>query len=326
MSIMGTVDAPIEIFGGLVTDMSPADLPHGVSPDCQDVYYSNGGVTTRPGLQAFFGPLAGTPAVNYLKTYATPNGTLRTLAMDANGVLYKEVTPGTLTQIANGLASGSYANSTTLFGREYLAISDGAAGNDLPRQYDDTNLDRVSQGGPGGGPTVVDENVIVGIVASPNGATQPAAVGIVASPNGAAQNGYLVTITTNVAHGLSAGQTVTIVGVGVSSYNGTVPVLSVPSSTQFTYVAGATGLANSGGGTAASATVTIQTTAPHGMSEGQSATIASVGVEAFNGTFAITSVPDTTHFTYTAATGWWHRVVGQPRRQERWRPVCTRCA
>jgi hypothetical protein len=303
MSTIGTVDAPIEIFGGLVTDMSPADLPHGVSPDCQDVYYSNGGVTTRPGLQALFGPLPGNPAVNYIKTYIIPNGTLRTLAMDSNGLLYKELTPGTFTQIAGGLATDSYANSTTLFGREYLATSDGATGNDLPRQYDDSNLDRVSQAGPGAAPTVVDENAIVGIVASPTGATQPSGTSIVASPNGVTQNGFLVTITTTAAHGLAVGQTVTVAGVSVTSYNGTFPVLGVPSSTQFTYVAGVAGLANSGGGTAASATVTIQTSIAHGMSVGQLATIAGVGVTGYNGTFAITTVPDATHFTYVAATG-----------------------
>src|SRR5271165_5205493 len=245
MSTIGSVDAPIEIFGGLVTDMAPADLPHWVSPNCQDVVFSNGGVTTRPGLQALFGPLVGNPTVNYLKTYITPNETLRTMALDGAGNLYKETSPGTLAEIASGLAAGSYANSCTLFGREYLAISDGMTGNDLPRQYDDTNFDRVSQSGPGGGPTVVDENVIVAIVASPNGATQPAAVAIVASPNGAAQNGYLVTITTSAAHGLSAGESVTVAGVGVAGYNGTFAVVSAPSTTQFTYIAGGAGLTNS---------------------------------------------------------------------------------
>jgi hypothetical protein len=205
MATIGSLDAPIEIFGGLVSDMAPADLPHGVSPDCQDVLFSSGGVATRPGLQTLFGPLAGNPTVNYVKSYITPNGTLRTMAQDANGILYKETTPGTLTQVASGLTPNSYVNSTTLFGREYLATSDGMTGNDLPRQYDDTNLDRVSQGGPGAGPTVVDENAIVAIAASPSGATQPAAVGIVASPNGASENGFLVTITTSAAHGLSAG-------------------------------------------------------------------------------------------------------------------------
>ena len=133
---------------------------------------------------------------------------LRTQALDSNGVLYKEATPGTLSSIASGLATNAYANSTTLFGREYLATSDGKTGNDLPRQYDDTNFDRVSQSGPGAGPAVVDENVIVSIAASPNGATEPAAVTIAASPNGATGNGFLVTITTTTAHGLSAGQSV----------------------------------------------------------------------------------------------------------------------
>ena len=303
MSTAGSFDAPIEIFGGLVTDMSPADLPHGVSPDCQDVVFSNGGVLTRPGLLALFGPLAGNPTVNYVKTYETLNATLRTMVLDSNGVLYKETTPGTLASIASGLAANAYANSTTLFGREYLAISDGKTGNDLPRQYDDTNFDRVSQSGPGAGPIVVDENVIVAISAGPNGATQPAAVTIAASPNGATENGFLVTITTTAAHGLSAGQSVTISGVGVAGYNGTFPVVSVPSSTQFTYIAGVSGLAASGGGTAASATATIQTNAAHGFVVGQLVTTSGIGVAGYNGTFAITSVPDSTHFTFTAATG-----------------------
>src|SRR5882762_4381471 len=303
MTTAGSFDAPIEIFGGLVTDMSPADLPHGVSPDCQDVIFSNGGVATRPGLQALFGPLAGNPTVNYVKTYETLNAALRTMVLDSNGVLYKETTPGTLLSIATGLAPNAYANSTTLFGREYLAISDGKTGNDLPRQYDDTNFDRVSQGGPGAGPTVVDENVTVAISASPNGATQPAAVTIAASPNGASENGFLVTITTTAAHGLSAGQSVTVVGVGVAGYNGTFPVVSAPTTAQFTYIAGASGLAASGGGTAASATATIQTTAAHGFVAGQLVTTTGIGVAGYNGTFSITAVPDSTHFTFTATTG-----------------------
>src|SRR5712691_9758321 len=242
MTTAGSQDASIEIFGGLVTDMSPADLPHGVSPDCQDVIFSNGGVATRPGLQALFGPLAANPTVNYVKTYETLNATLRTMVLDSNGVLYKETTPGTLASIATALAPNAFANSTTLFGREYLAISDGKTGNDLPRQYDDANFDRVSQSGPGAGPSAVDENVSVAVAASPNGATQPAAVAIAFSATGTTENGFLVTITTTAAHGLSAGQTATIAGVGVAGYNGTFPVVFAPSTTQFTYIAGASGL------------------------------------------------------------------------------------
>ena len=173
----------------------------------------------------------------------------------------------------------------------------------MPRQFDDTNFDRVSQGGPGAGPAVVDENVVVAIAASPNGATQPAAVAIAASPTGATQNGFLVTITTGAAHGLTAGQSTTLSGVGVSGYNGTFAVLSVISSTQFTYVAGASGLAASGGGTSASATATIQTTTAHGFAPSQLVSVSGVGVSGYNGTFAISAAPDATHFTFTATTG-----------------------
>ncbi|MDP9339061.1 MAG: hypothetical protein M3P45_09355, partial [Acidobacteriota bacterium] len=303
MTTAGSFDAPIEIFGGLVTDMSPADLPHGVSPDCQDVVFSNGGVATRPGLQSLFGPLAGNPTINYLKTYETLSSTLRAMLLDADGVLYKEISPGILSGVATGLATNAYAQSTTLFGREYLAFSDGRAGTDLPRQFDDTNFDRVSQGGPGAGPTVIDENIVVAISASPNGASQPAAVAIAASPTGATQNGFLVTITTSLAHGLSAGQSTTISGVGVAGYNGTFAVLSVLSATQFTFVAGVSGLAVSGGGTSASATATIQTNVAHGFVVNQIVSISGVTVAAYNGTFTIASVPDSTHFRYTAVNG-----------------------
>ena len=303
MTTAGSLDAPIEIFGGLVTDMSPADLPHGVSPSCQDVVFGNGGVLTRPGMQALFGPLNGNPTINYIKTYETLNATIRTMVLDSNGVLYKETTPGTLGSIAAGLAANSYGNSTTIFGREYIAISDGKTGNDLPRQYDDTNFDRVSQSGPGAGPVVVDENVVVAVVASPTGATQPAAVTIAASPSGATENGFLVTITTTTAHGLSAAQSVTITGLGVAGYNGTFSVVAAPNTTQFTYIAGASGLAASGGGTSASAAATIQTTSAHGFVVGQLVTTTGIGVAAYNGTFPITAVPDSTHFSFTAYTG-----------------------
>src|SRR5258707_11812560 len=100
MATIGSLDAPIEIFGGLVSDMAPADLPHGVSPDCQDVLFSSGGVATRAGLQPLFGPLAGNPTVNYVKGHIKPKGTLRTVAQDADGILYKRATPGTLTRVA----------------------------------------------------------------------------------------------------------------------------------------------------------------------------------------------------------------------------------
>lgn len=234
MSTAGSFDAPIEIFGGLVTDMSPADLPHGVSPDCQDVVYSEGGVKTRPGLQPLFGPLAGNPTVNYLKTFITRGGALRTLAFDSNGVLYKENTPGTLAAIGSGLAANSYANSATLFGREYAAVSDGRSGNDLPRQYDDTNLDRVSQSGPGAGPLTVGDVMA-------NVASIVRAAGV-------------VTVAMQSPHNLLANDQVVLTGVagGATSFNGTFPVASIPDGLHFTFSqAGPDESGNPNSGTAA---------------------------------------------------------------------------
>src|SRR5947209_8272195 len=133
MSIAGTIDAPLDLFGGLVTDMAAADLPQGVSPDCQDLAFLQGAVKTRPGLVSVFSALSGNPTVNYMKTYTQPSLAQTLLALDSAGTLWGENSPGVLSQIATGLAGGARANSASLFGREYMAIHDGKFGADLPR-------------------------------------------------------------------------------------------------------------------------------------------------------------------------------------------------
>jgi hypothetical protein len=107
MSVLGTADASLDIFGGLVMDMSPADLPGGASPDCADVAFQLGAVKTRPGLLSMYTPIAGNPTVNYLKTYIQPNLTQTLLALDSAGTLWGEISPGTLTQIASGIVPGA---------------------------------------------------------------------------------------------------------------------------------------------------------------------------------------------------------------------------
>lgn len=160
MSTAGYTDIPLEVFSGLVTDLSPSALPPGASPDCQDVIFElAGAVKTRPGLLSVFSPIVGNPAVNYLKTYTTPGFLLRMLALDSTGNLWKESSQGALSSISSGLASNAYCKSTTQFGKEYLGFSDGKFGVDIPRQFDDTNFDRVSQVGPGAAPTATDSAV-----------------------------------------------------------------------------------------------------------------------------------------------------------------------
>src|SRR5690242_1529606 len=125
MAVAGSVDITLDIFGGLVTDMAPADLPAGVSPDCQDVAFVPGSVKTRPGLLSMFSPIAGNPAVNYVKTYLPTTGLLRLLALDAAGSLWKESPQGSLALISSAITPGTYGKSTTIFDNEFIAIGDG---------------------------------------------------------------------------------------------------------------------------------------------------------------------------------------------------------
>lgn len=73
---------------------------------------------------------------------------------------------------------------------------------------------------------------------------------VAASPGGAVESGSTVTITTTAAHKFKVGQMAQILNVPVSGYNGQFTIVSIPSSTTFTYTNTVTGLADSGGGTA----------------------------------------------------------------------------
>ncbi|MGA7221723.1 MAG: hypothetical protein WBX16_02605 [Candidatus Acidiferrales bacterium] len=156
MSIESFSPLPLNVFGTWVTLLDPSDVPAGMSPALGDVEFFPGGVRTRAGLVSQFAALAGTPQINGVKTYATTNLVQRFLALDSFGNIYKETSPGVLSLAAAGIVPGMFMASTTQFGREYMALSDGLVGQDMPRQYDDVNLDRVSQVGPGGGPGVAD--------------------------------------------------------------------------------------------------------------------------------------------------------------------------
>ncbi len=216
MSGESFIPQPVTMFGGWVPNAEPEALPNGMSWDCQDVDLVAGGVRTRPGLVAQFPSLTGGAIVRYLKTFPTLAGTDRLLALDSLGNLYKENPEGTLELVIAGLAENAQCRSETQFGREYLGFSDGKTGIDLPRQFDDTNFDRVSQVGPGAAPTVTDFGIgIQSIVRSSN----------------------VVTVVTQSANSLAVGDQVTISGVGTATdLNGTFAVASTPQAAEFTYL------------------------------------------------------------------------------------------
>ncbi|HUJ82670.1 MAG TPA: hypothetical protein VLW83_12370, partial [Candidatus Acidoferrales bacterium] len=156
MSIESFAPIPLDTFGGWITLLDPSDVPPGMSPNLADVEFFPGGVRTRPGLVSQFAALGGSVKIGGLKTYVTANLVNRLLVFDSLGNLYKETSPGTLGLAASGGTPNLFLASTTLFGREYMAFGDSLLGQDLPRQFDDTYFDRVSQIGPGEGPAAAD--------------------------------------------------------------------------------------------------------------------------------------------------------------------------
>lgn len=150
-------DCAVEVFGGWVTEMAPINVPLGVSPDCPECAFSPGSVFTRAAFEKVFNPpLASNTTITYGKSFVAPDKTIYNLYLASNGTLYLENltnSPGTATSLFSSFP-GLYARSATAFGREFIAISDGSHGADIPLQFDGINLDRVTQDGPGAPPTV----------------------------------------------------------------------------------------------------------------------------------------------------------------------------
>lgn len=119
-----------------------------------------------------------------------------------------------------------------------------------------------------------------------------------------------VTVATSAAHGLVAGDVVTIAGTSITSgaaadvsFNGYYEVLSA-SGSNFTYSQSYTIVSIIQSGTT---TVTVRCGRPHGFVVGNTVTISGAEVAAFNGTFTVASVATsgddgTDTFTYTAGS------------------------
>lgn len=291
------IDLPIEVFGGYNPALAPTVCPPGSSPLAQDCDFPEGSVTTRGGLFAIFGPANGIPAaatINGLKTYLTPQIQRRLMVWDSKGNLYKESPDGVLNFVLpfpRPQAANTLYQSTTLFGREYsayYAYADPLLGLDIPRQYDDTNWDRVSQVGPGASPIVKDQVLNYTIVSSPNGVVLP--IGLTNSNiHSISESGNTVTVQLNSNAPIQIGDKVTISG--TVNYNGDVIVASVGvighpfAVTFFTYVSNVVGLATEIVGSVYTGIYQIVTTAPNAIILGNSITLAGITDSTYDGTF-----------------------------------------
>jgi hypothetical protein len=109
----------------------------------------------KVGLRVFVAPSPATN-INWIKTYEQTNGEVDTLVLDANGVLWDEdvdTNPSVLNSIPQNILPNTFAKSVTFQDIEYIAFSNLVSGTDVPRQWNGTNLDRISQVGPGQAPT-----------------------------------------------------------------------------------------------------------------------------------------------------------------------------
>jgi hypothetical protein len=241
--------------------MAPTALPEGVSPDNQEMMFQPGSAYSRAGLSAVFespfatgGPENFTPTIVYGKSLVTSSGAIQNLYFDSNGAMWMEDwsnSPGTYTLLFQS-TPGSFCKSVTCFGREYIAISDGLHGSDIPYQWDGTTLLRVTQDGPGAPPNV-SSVALTGSALAGSGST-PSSGSVTSVTLTAAGNGYGI-----------PGNTLPLIftggsGSGAAGY-GTVGYLG--SISGITLTAGGTGytstpvvsISGSGGGFSATATI-----------------------------------------------------------------------
>jgi hypothetical protein len=182
-----TANVSIVLFGGLVSDPDPTDLPQGVSPDNSDVAYTQGSVGTRPGLARLFDTTLPVPMV-FAETYNLPNGTTpTTLMVGTDGNLYQQpnVASSTISLISAGASTfvppGSLMKSSATGTREYLTSfnTTDPGGASAPAVWDGTNLNRFTQDGPGNPIVVSEQSANVSITSI----SQPAAIGASRSTN-----------------------------------------------------------------------------------------------------------------------------------------------
>jgi hypothetical protein len=135
----------ISQFLGLRTDTPASKCSLEYSPDCADVVFSVGGVSTRPPLRV---ELTMPAEIVYDKEFQGRDGNTYRVVVDINGAMWSVASSGIPTQI-DSVVPGASVTSVTAYGREYMAFFNANGGCDAPRQWDGKNLYRVAQGGPG---------------------------------------------------------------------------------------------------------------------------------------------------------------------------------
>lgn len=157
-------NSALSLFSSLYQDMAPTDLPEGLSPDNQDVFYLPGSVSTRPAVQHLLAnPIGGNPDIISVDEYPTPSGDVYTFFLDSVGVLRYRRLDGTVATVGTINAIGAQFKSVSAFDKQWFAwfgtslsslfSQNPFVGVDVPRYFDGVNVWRVTQDAPGLPPT-----------------------------------------------------------------------------------------------------------------------------------------------------------------------------
>ncbi len=171
-----TFTIPQELFGSLVEDMSPSDLPIGASPRNNDIFFLPGGVFTRPALKGLFASIAAGQIMS-LSDFRLASGEWNILTLDDAGNLYAtDAITGSRTFLFQ--TPGFCRQHFATYGDFVFIASSGVGPNpnpwatkqsgfDVPAYWNGSSVNRVTSDAPP--PTVQAINVApLGVVPNAN--------------------------------------------------------------------------------------------------------------------------------------------------------------
>lgn len=307
----GAFNSPLSLWSSLYLDMNPIDLPEGLSPANEDMWFIPGSVQTRPALSRFLDtPLAGNPTIMSVADFPLPSGDFAAVFVDSLGNLSQKLaSTGAVSQIGD-FSPGIQFKAENAFDKQWYAgfcqelAEDFSAspfvGVDIPRYYDGQNLWRVTQDAPGS-PPLVANNLISFTIA----AVGVPGLSIASSSNGvsATESGHVVTLTYGSPFFVKPqiGDPLLVTGFtgGGTGYNGSFVVAFIDNHT-IQYVNTVAGLAPAAGGTATVGSILVQTTATNTVQAGDTVVLAGAGNAAYDGTYTVRQRISGTNFVVPA--------------------------
>ena len=125
-----TFSLDLSLFGSKVSDINPANLPAGVSPDNSNCFYYPQGVATRPSFIHALASAIGEVSVMSHKPYLPPGGTYNIVALDSGlGLSSYNVITGDLDSLFTlspwaGIGSQKYFSGAQIFDKFFMAFFD----------------------------------------------------------------------------------------------------------------------------------------------------------------------------------------------------------